>query len=65
MRITKPKAVLEVIGRLQGRANHHENAGNQTKNEGKRDAHHLAASDMRDLANILAEAFEKPELAIV
>jgi len=65
MKITDTAKVVEVIGRLQGRANSYENAGNQTKNEGKRDVCLRAAAEMRDWASMLASAFDEPERAVL
>lgn len=55
--------VIEVIGRLIGRAISHKNAADQTTNEKKAAAHLLAYSDMMSLADDLAEATDEPEYA--
>lgn len=53
--------VIEVIGRLIGRANSHKNAANQTSNEKKAAAHLVAASDLFSLADDLANATNQPD----
>lgn len=53
--------VVEVIGRLMGRATAHKNAATQTNDKKKADAHWLAFSDLMSLADDLAQATDKPE----
>lgn len=53
--------VIEVIGRLIGRAKCHKNAAEQTPNKGKADAHMSAHEDLMSLANDLAEATDNPD----
>lgn len=53
--------VVEVIGRLLGRANVHKNAATQTNDKKKSDAHWLAFSDLMSLAEDLAQATDNPE----
>lgn len=57
------KKVVEVIGRLLGRAASHRNAAEQTGNEKKAQAHHSAADDLFSLAEDLANATDDPEYA--
>lgn len=57
------KRVVEVIGRLIGRANSHKNAAKQTPNKGKADAHLSAHNDLMSLASDLANATDGPEYA--
>ena len=57
------KKVVEVIGRLIGRATSHKNSADQTPNSAKKLAHMLAHDDMISLANDLADATGKPEWA--
>lgn len=57
------KRVVEVIGRLIGRANSHKNAAAQTPNKGKADAHLSAYGDLMSLASDLANATDDPECA--
>lgn len=65
MKIVHPEKVVEAIGRLQGRANSYENAGNQTRHAAKKEACLSAAQEMRDFASMLAESFDEPERAIL
>lgn len=62
MQIDK-KLVVEVIGRLRGRATSHKNAAEQTPNQGKAAAHLSAYDDLMSLANDLADATDDPEYA--
>ncbi len=55
--------VVEVIGRLIGRATSHKNAAEQTSNYKKFEAHMSAYYDMMDLADDLANATSDPEYA--
>ncbi len=57
------RAVVEVIGRLIGRATSHKCSADQTHNEAKRRAHMSAYNDMISLANDLANATDNPEWA--
>lgn len=57
------KKVVEVIGRLLGRAASHKNSAQQTDNEKKAAAHLSAADDLERLADDLAEATDDPEYA--
>jgi len=55
--------VIEVIGRLIGRANSHKNSAEQTHNCKKAEAHMSAYNDMMSLADDLANATSNPEYA--
>lgn len=57
------KKVIEVIGRLQGRATSHLNAAEQTLDKKKAAAHLTAADDLFRLAEDLADATDDPEYA--
>lgn len=57
------KKVVEVIGRLHGRASSHLNAAKQTNDQKKAEAHLAAADDLRSLAEDLANATDDPEYA--
>ena len=57
------KKVVEVIGRLIGRATSHKCSAEQTPNGAKKRAHMSAHDDMVSLANDLADATGKPEWA--
>lgn len=53
--------VVEVIGRLQGRASSHKNAAEQTNCKKKAEAHWNAYYDLIDTANQLASATFNPK----
>lgn len=53
--------VIEVIGRLIGRANSHKNAATQTNDKKKSEAHWLAFIDLMSLADDLAQSTDNPE----
>lgn len=55
--------VIEVIGRLIGRAQHHKCAADQTPDTKKAQAHLDAHDDLLSLADDLAEATDDPEYA--
>lgn len=57
------KKVIEVIGRLRGRATSHRDAAEQTPNQKKAEAHYSAANDLLSLAEDLASATDDPEYA--
>lgn len=57
-----PKAVVEVIGRLIGRATAHQHAAKQTPDTKKAEAHLSAANDLFSLAEDLAQATSEPAL---
>lgn len=59
--IINENKVVEVIGRLIGRAKSHQNSAQQTKDVKKADAHLSAFNDMMSLADDLAEATDDPE----
>ena len=61
--IINEKRVLEVIGRLIGRAISHKNAADQTSNMKKAEAHMSAYQDMMSLADDLADATDDPKYA--
>lgn len=63
VQITSSKIVVEVTGRLQGRANVHLNAAKQTNDEKKKQAHLMAYHDMQSLSKDLAQATNNPEFA--
>ena len=64
MKIVNQKRIVVVIGRLCGRADSYENAGNQTENLGKKAVCLESAREMRGFASQLADAFDVPERAI-
>jgi hypothetical protein len=61
--VINDKAVVEVIGRLKGRATSHKNAAAQTNCEKKKLAHLSAYEDLMSLCQDLAESTDNPELA--
>ena len=61
--IINENGVLEVIGRLIGRAQSHKNSSDQTTNLKKKEAHFSAYQDMISLANDLADATDDPKYA--
>ena len=63
MLIIDEKKVIEVIGRLRGRATCHKNAADQTPDTKKAYAHLSAYEDLMSLSQDLADATSDPEYA--
>ena len=65
IQITNQNNVIVVIARLLKRATSYRNSGEQTKDTKKAEVCFRVANEMEDLANTLAESFDKPEMAIL